>query len=285
LEPVMLMPVSARAAVPPFDSVTLVPLLDPTAVDPKEMDVALKAAEGPEPPVAVPLRAMLCGELLALSTACKVAVRLPETSGLNVIVTLHVVPAARLVPQLFVWRNEVVLVPVILRLVIVSVAVPVFVSVALALLVAPTAVDPNEIETALNEAAGAVAVAVPDRETAWGELYALSATLSEAESEPVAAGLNVIVIVQFAAAARLAGQVFVCENDEAFSPMIENPVIERANFPEFVRVTVFAALAKPWTVDGNDRLVGESVTRAAFDSGHLFTTLVTLRDPSPVARS
>jgi hypothetical protein len=94
------------------------------------------------PPVAVPLRATVCGELLALSVACRVAVRFPATTGLKLTVTTHDPPTARLLPQALVCTNELASVPVMLMPVSASAAVPELLSVTVAVFVPPTAVDP-----------------------------------------------------------------------------------------------------------------------------------------------
>ncbi len=116
-------------------------------------------------------------------------------------------------------------------------------------------------------------------------MYALSAMLSDAVRDPAAAGLNVMLIVHDADAATLLPQLLVCENDDASVPVNVMPVIDRPVSPVLARVTVSTALATPSTVEGKDRLAGERLTTGAVDAGHLFTTLATFREPSPVARS
>ena len=113
----------------------------------------------------------------------------------------------------------------------------------------------------------------------------MSAMLSDAVRDPAEAGVKVMLMVQDAAAARLVPQLLVCENEDALAPVKEKPVMERADLPVFEKVTVFTALATPCTVDGKDKLVGERPTMGALEAGHLFTTLVTLSEPRPVARS
>jgi hypothetical protein len=94
--------VKLTAAVPVFFTVISCVAVVPTGVEANVTGTGLNVRVGLAPPVAVPLRAMLCGELPASSTACKVAVRLPETSGLNVRFTTQELPAATLLPQVLV---------------------------------------------------------------------------------------------------------------------------------------------------------------------------------------
>jgi hypothetical protein len=58
-------------------------------------------------------------------------------------------------------------------------------------------------------------IPVPDSDTLGGFAVALVATLSFADLEAAAAGVNVTEIVHDAPTAELAGQLFVCENQAA----------------------------------------------------------------------
>jgi hypothetical protein len=89
------------AAVPPeFVRVTgCAALVDPTVCEPKVKEVGLTETAGPYWPV--PLSEMDWGELLALSVKTRLAVRLPLVDGENTIETEHVLPDARVVPQVF----------------------------------------------------------------------------------------------------------------------------------------------------------------------------------------
>ena len=65
---------------------------------------------------------------------------------------------------------------------------------------------------------------------------------------PVAVGLKVMLIVQFAPAPRvtgLVGQVLVSEKSPLLVPMMARLVIVRAAFPVFERVTLCAVLLVP----------------------------------------
>jgi hypothetical protein len=60
---------------------------------------------------------------------------------------------------------------------------------------------------------------------------------------PVAVGLNVTLITQFAAAATFAPQVFVSEKSPTLAPPTAMPLIFSGAVPLFVSVTLWAALA------------------------------------------
>jgi hypothetical protein len=67
----------------------------------------------------VPVRLAVCGLFVVLSETANVAVRVPRAVGVKVTLIVHVAPAARLEPQLFVWAKSVLLVPVMAMLLIV----------------------------------------------------------------------------------------------------------------------------------------------------------------------
>lgn len=73
----------------------------------------------------------------------------------------------------------------------------------------------------------------------------MSATLTVAVRFPIAAGVNVALIVQLALAAREPGQVVVVEKSPGSAPPVPIVVTVRAAFPVFVRVTDWAALVVP----------------------------------------
>ena len=64
-------------------------------------------------PAPVPLRLAVCGLLAALSVTVSIALRAPAAVGVNVTSMEQLAPAARVVPQLFVWAKSPLLVPVI----------------------------------------------------------------------------------------------------------------------------------------------------------------------------
>ncbi len=92
------------------------------------------------------------------------------------------------------------------------------------------------------EKSGVVEMPVPESWTSCGLLASLSVIVSVADAEPVAEGLKTTLIVQLAAIARESPQVLVCEKSAAFAPVMAMPVIVRADFELFVRVTLCDAL-------------------------------------------
>jgi hypothetical protein len=100
----------------------------------------------------VPLRVTVCGEPLALSATERAAVKLPVPEGIKMTETAHVASAARDVPQVFVCVKVDAFVPVMLMPVMVSVAVPEFVSVTVCAVDAVVGeVDGNVSDAGLKE--------------------------------------------------------------------------------------------------------------------------------------
>jgi len=216
--------------------------------------------------VPVPESATACGLPVALSAMLTLAVRAPPAVGLNVTLMMQFASTARLAGQVFVWEKSPAFAPVKLTPVIVSAALPLFVSVTdCGALDVPTFCDANVRLVGASVTVGAFAGApVPVRLTLCGLPVALSVILTLAERAPVAVGLNVTLIVQFAFAARLAGQVLVSVKSLAFAPAIVMLVIVSAALPEFVSVTACGALDVPTFCDANVRAVGASITAGAF---------------------
>jgi hypothetical protein len=101
-------------------------------------------------------------------------------------------------------------------------------------LVVPTVADAKVREAGEIIIPGAGAIPVPLNATIWGELVALSVMVTVPVRLPAAVGVNVTEMVQFAPAATLVPQVWVC----AKSPDIAIEVTVKAVVPEFVSVTV-----------------------------------------------
>jgi hypothetical protein len=99
------------------------------------------------------------------------------------------------------------------------------------------------------------------RLTVCGEPLALSATLTDALSEPNAVGVKVTVMAQEAPAARLAPQVGagVGEKDVMFGPVMEILLIVRGAVPVFFNVIGWLAADTPITVLAKVSEVGERV--------------------------
>jgi hypothetical protein len=129
--------VIARLTVPPLVRViALAVLVVPTAWLAKASEVGDTVAELVTP---VPERAAVWGLLVPLSVTVTAAVRAPVAVGLKVTLMVHWAPAAKLVPQPFVWAKSALLVPVMaMPLTLTDEAVPFFRVSACAVLVAPT---------------------------------------------------------------------------------------------------------------------------------------------------
>jgi hypothetical protein len=95
--------------------------------------------------------------------------------------------------------------------------------------------------TAIETKTGAVPV--PVKVTLCGLEVPLSTTVRLADRTPRAAGLKVIEIVQVAADARVAGQLFVAAKSDKFVVML---VMVIAEVRVFFSVTFWTELALPW---------------------------------------
>ncbi len=119
------------------------------------------------------------------------------------------------------------------------------VTVATTLIVSPALIVAEAGETAtVNAVTGAVPVPVSG--TSCGELGSLSATLRFAVSAACVVGVNVTLIVQFAPAVNVAGevpQVFVWLKSPAFAPVKERLMPVSEVVPPSVNVTTCAKLA------------------------------------------
>ena len=85
----------------------------------------------------------------------------------------------------------------------------------------------------------------PERLTVCGLPLALSATFSVAARAPLAEGVKVTLIVQFAPAATELPQVLVWEKLLALVPESARLVMVNAALPELVSVIAFAVLVEP----------------------------------------
>src|SRR5512132_4471659 len=188
------------------------------------------------------------------------AVRLPLAVGAKVTEIVQLAPTARvlgLIGQVFVCPKSAAFVPAMPIELIVSAAVPVFVSVTLwGALEVPTGCWPKPRLVGDNVTAGAVATPVPLSVTVWGLPGALSATLRLAARDPAAVGVNVTEIVQLAPAASVLGHAFVCAKSPAFVPVIPIELIVIAADPVFVRVAVCGGLVVPTVREPKPRLPG-----------------------------
>jgi hypothetical protein len=100
----------------------------------------------------------------------------------------------------------------------------------------------------------------PVKLTVCGLPEALSATESLAWRVPFAVGLNVTLMVQWALAERLAGQLLLSLKSPLFVPVMLIPVMVSGALPELVSVTVCEELVEPTFSFPKLMLVGLSVT-------------------------
>jgi hypothetical protein len=121
-------------------------------------------------------------------------------------------------------------------------------------------------------AIGACEAPVPVRLTVALEVTALSVIPSEAVRVPVAAGVNLTVIVQVAFTAIALAQVLVSENELASVPEMATLVIDKLAVPVFFTVTAWVAAEAPSTVLAKVSEAGETLATGA----------VTVTDPVPV---
>src|SRR5579859_7859531 len=260
--PVMVSEARFSVAVPEFLMVTVcAAVVEPTVVAAKLSEVGVSVTAGAVP---VPVRATDCGDPVALSAIESDALNAPAAAGLNSTETVQVAAAASVVPQVVAdLMNEVALVPVMVSEVRFSVAVPEFLMVTVcAAVVEPTVVAAKLSEVGVSVTAGAVPV--PVRATDCGDPVALSAIESDAPNAPAAAGLNSTETVQVAAAASVVPQVVAdLMNEVALVPVMVSEVRFSVAVPEFLMVTVCAAVVEPTVVAAKLSEVGVSMTAGA----------------------
>ena len=259
LVPVNEMELMVRVAGPTFVRVTVwAALVVPTVWAEKLKLVGLKVTIVP-----VPLSATVCGLPKALSLKVRLAVRVPATDGRKVTLTVQEDPAVSVVPHEFDGiAKSAALAPVILMLLMLRVAVPVFLSVTVcAEDVVKFTVTGNVIEVGEGDAIGPVPL--PVSETAWGLPAALSVKRRLPLLVPVAVGLNVTLTVQVALMASEEGQLLVCAKSPGLVPAIVMLESDRAAVPVFFSVTGCEALVLPTANEANVSEVGVSCTTGA----------------------
>jgi len=279
-----------RAAVPEFVSVTGAGTLDvPTCCEPKLRlvgDRVTLGAGGGGADAPVPLSGAVCGLPDALSVIVRLALRVPVADGENVTEAVHDAPAASVPPHVFVCAKSAAFEPETAMLVIVNAALPEFVSVkGFDELDVPTCCEPKlrlvgDRVTAGAGGGGALAP-VPDSARVCGLPEALSATLTLADRDPDAPGVNVTEIEQEAPAASEAGQLDVSSKSPAFVPATDMPEIVSAALPVLVSVEDFAALVVPTVCDANERLDGLRDATGAGGGGGGAAPVVTVNTASP----
>jgi len=158
----------------------------PIGDEPNER-LVVESVTGKACPVPVPLNAMDCGELVALSVMVMAAVKAPVAVGAKCPWIVQLAPTATLVPQLLAKTNDDALAPVTAMLVTDNAAVPELVSVTdWEPLDEPTFTEPKERLVADSVTGGSTPV--PLNEILCGEPAALSVIVIAAASGPPAAG-------------------------------------------------------------------------------------------------
>lgn len=161
--------------------------------------------------------------------------------GVNVMLIVQLAPAANVVPQVDVRAKLLELVPVSEMLVIVIAALPVLVSVTtFALLVVLIGWMPKARLPGERLAAGAAPV--PVSATVCGLPAALSLVERDAVRAPAALGVNVILMLHVAFAAKVEPHVVVRAKLEALVPVREMLLIVMLAVPVLVNVTMLAVL-------------------------------------------
>ena len=185
--PVTAMLVIARAAVPVLVSVTDCDSAGVfKVVEPKARLGDDRLTSGCTP---VPLRVMLCGELLSLSMRTTDAVSAPVTVGAKCPWMMQLAPAARLAPQSLAKSNDEAFPPVTAMLVNEIAVPPVLVTLTCCSPVdVPTFAEPNGMLVRRNTSEEVGVNPVPLNKMVWGELAALSVMTIDAEAGPATVG-------------------------------------------------------------------------------------------------
>jgi hypothetical protein len=189
----------------------------------------------------VPVSGTVCGLPGTLSVTVNVPVRAPMAVGANVMLMVQVAPAARvagLTGQVLVWAKS----PEATMELIVNGPRPALVSfTGIAALVVVSIWPLKGTLVGSNPMPGVAGVPVPVSGMVWGLPGTLSVTVNVPVRAPTAVGANVILMVQVAPAARVAGltgQVFVW----AKSPEATIELIVKGPRPALVSITGIAAL-------------------------------------------
>ena len=212
-------------------------------------DVGVRFATGAMP---VPLKLTLGCAPVVLLFKISEPLRAPRAVGVKVMFTVQLPPAARDVPQLFVWAKS----PAITKLLIARAALPVLLKVT-ACAEVPTSCDPKVSDAGEN--AATAPKPVPLRLTAAGAGLLLLDNASEPVRLPTAAGVKTMLIVQLAPPASDVPQLLVWMK----SPVVASDDMESEVFPLLASVTVCPALELPTACEENVIAVRESVATAS----------------------
>jgi len=207
----------------------------------------------PDPVKPVPVSETVCAPVERLMVS--VPVRVPGKTGVKVMVTVQLLPAAREEEQVVVSAKS----PVAVTPLFVTAVVPLLVTVTVWLaLVAPTATVPK---FRVPGATVTGELPVPVRLTFWGLFEAPSVNVNVPVAAPVAVGVKVTPTVQLAPAAILVPQVLLAIAKPAVVAGLV-PAKLKATLWRFVSVTVPAALVAPTATVPKFKVLEETVTGA-----------------------
>jgi hypothetical protein len=245
------------AAVPLLISVNAREPALPTAVVPNATLVAgvggvLLTVSAATPPVPVPDSATVAGLPAALCAIVRFPLFAPSLPGVKVTLTVQLAPADNIAgnaPQLLPVCTNCVASPLIPRLLSVSDAVPLFLTVRVCVLEVPSACGPKS--NLPEETASVATPPVPLPISATTVDPTLCAIERLALFIPSLVGVNVTFSVQFAPAARVAGKsgqpldVGEVTANCCGEPDIEMLLISSAAVPPLLRVSVRGVLVVP----------------------------------------
>ena len=194
--------------------------------------------------VLVPVTVTVCGVPGALSDSDKIAVREPRCVGVKVTPIMQLAPGASGLAQVLVWAKSAGSAPLKPIPVILSGAVPSFVSVTdCAGLVVPMGCVAKVRLLGDRVAFGPEITPVPLKAICCGLPTTLSVMVTEAFRGPLRVGLKVTVIVQLPpCGGRLEPQMFVWLKSFTSAPVMAVLSMLNASRPRLVRVTFCGAL-------------------------------------------
>jgi hypothetical protein len=235
--PVTPMLTMVKDAPPVLDSVTVCTGLVVFSACPVNVsEVGATPATGIVPvPVSVTVNVGVDGSLVVMVTA---AARAPAAVGVNVTLMMQLAAAARLPPHGLVWAKSPAFAPVIPIPVIVKGAPPVLDSVTVC--GGPDVPTRRAVNISVpGDTPAPGAMPVPLSETFnVGFAGSLLTMASVADRAPITVGVNVTLIVQLPAAARLPPHALVCAKSPGFAPTSMMLVMVKGAVPVLDRITV-----------------------------------------------
>ena len=199
---------------------------------------------------------------MLLSVTVSEAVRFPRAVGVKVTLMVQLALAASALPHVLVCAKSPGLVPTKVRLLMVRGALPVLPRVMDWAELVPPRVSLTNVRLE-GEMPATGALPVPVKLTVCGLPAALSAMLTEAVRLPMAAGVNVTLMVQFPPADTEEPHVLVTAKSPGSAPVVPILLIVKLPLPVLVRVTDCAALVVPGFWFPKLRVDAERVTAGA----------------------